>query len=156
MPIDFHAQKNRFSYAARQADLTWRENIQHHVIDVRGKNIVDIGCGGGIYTLALAEMEATHVTGVDFSQAEIKAAQERYQDMPKVTFSVGDAFHTGLQSENYDIVLERALIHHLKQDDLLTCFAEARRILKPGGMLIVQDRTPEDCRAGYVDCVEHD
>ncbi len=145
MPIDFHAHFNRFSYATREADLTWRENIQENIIDVRGKTIVDIGCGGGIYTLALAEMGATSVTGVDFSQAEIKAAKKRYADIPTITFTVGNAFSTGLQSRQYDIVLERALIHHLQQADLATCFAEARRILKPGGMLIIQDRTPEDC-----------
>ncbi len=145
MPIDFHAQNNRFSYATRQADLDWRENIQHHVIDVRGKDIVDIGCGGGIYTLALAEMGAVHVTGIDFSQVEIEAARERYSALPTVTFVIGDAFHTGLQDAHYDVVLERALIHHLKQKDLVACFTEARRILKPGGMLIVQNRTPEDC-----------
>lgn len=145
MPIDFHAHHNRFSYATRKADLTWRENIQHHIIDVRNKNIVDIGCGGGIYTLALAEMGAAHVTGIDFSQAEIEAAQEHYSAISNITFAVGDAFSTGLQSAQYDSVLERALIHHFQQGDLVRCFAEARRILKPGGMLIVQDRTPEDC-----------
>ncbi len=145
MPIDFHAQQNRLSYAMREADLDWRENIQHSIIDVRGKTVVDIGCGGGIYTLALAEMGAEHVTGVDFSQAEIEAAQKRLQAISNIIFSVGNAFSTGLQSAQYDIVLERALIHHLKQDGLARCFAEARRVLKPGGMLIVQDRTPEDC-----------
>ena len=41
-----------------------------------------------------------------------------------------------------DIVFERALIHHLK--DYRPCFAEARRVLVPGGSLIVQDRTPDD------------
>jgi len=145
MPIDFHAHHIRLSYATRQADLTWRENIQHHIIDVRSKTVVDIGCGGGIYTLALTEMGATHVTGIDFSQAEIESAQERYSAISNITFMVGDAFSTGLQSTQYDIVLERALIHHLQQEDLVRCFAEARRILKPRGMLIVQDRTPEDC-----------
>ena len=145
MPIDFHDQQNRLSYATREATLTWLENIQHHIIDVRGKTVVDIGCGGGIYTLALAELGATHVTGIDFSQAEIEAAQERYQTIFNITFSVGNAFSTGLPSAQYDIVLERALIHHLEQKDLARCFVEARRVLKPGGMLIVQDRTSEDC-----------
>ena len=145
MPIDFHAQQNRLSYATREAALDWLENIQFNVIDVRGKNVVDIGCGGGIYTLALAQMGAAHVTGIDFSQAEITSAQERFQSISNITFMVGNAFSTGLQSAQYDIVLERALIHHLQQEDLVRCFAEARRILIPGGMLIVKDRTPEDC-----------
>ena len=41
-----------------------------------------------------------------------------------------------------DIVFERALIHHLPGYE--PCFAEARRVLAPGGTLIVQDRTPQD------------
>ncbi|HEV2660468.1 MAG TPA: methyltransferase domain-containing protein, partial [Ktedonobacteraceae bacterium] len=52
---------------------------------------------------------------------------------------------TGLPDERYDLVLERALTHHLKPEELPTCFAEARRLLRPGGVLIVQNRTPEDC-----------
>ena len=43
-----------------------------------------------------------------------------------------------------NIVFQRALIHHLK--DYRPCFAEARRVLAPGGTLIVQDRTPDDVR----------
>jgi SAM-dependent methyltransferase len=43
------------------------------------------------------------------------------------------------------VVLERALIHHLTDAQLSGCFAEAYRILQPGGTLIVQDRTPDDC-----------
>lgn len=42
-----------------------------------------------------------------------------------------------------DIVLERALIHHLNNLD--ACFREAWRILKNGGTFIIQDRTPQDC-----------
>src|SRR3954470_601792 len=47
-----------------------------------------------------------------------------------------------LPAASKNVVFERALIHHLK--DYKACFAEAHRVLVPGGSLIVQDRTPDD------------
>ncbi|WP_344640396.1 class I SAM-dependent methyltransferase [Kitasatospora cystarginea] len=61
-----------------------------------------------------------------------------------MTFRQGRAEETGLPDGSADIVFERALVHHL--DDLPTAFREARRVLAPGGTLIVQDRTIEDVR----------
>lgn len=53
------------------------------------------------------------------------------------------AYQTGLPANEVDIVLERALIHHLS--DLEAGFKEAHRIMKADGVLIIQDRTPGDC-----------
>jgi ubiquinone/menaquinone biosynthesis C-methylase UbiE len=144
MPIDFHADNNRFSYAARQADASWIAAIQE-IIDVRGKQAADIACGGGIYAKALASMGATSVTGVDFSEVSLKVAQEHCRDYASINFATGNALNTGLSDNQFDLVLERALIHHLVRDDVRVCFAEALRLLKQGGILIVQDRTPGDC-----------
>ena len=66
MPIDFHAAENRYTYARRQVDSAWKEMVQD-MVAVQGKQVADIGCGGGLYTAAFAEMGAGEVTGVDFS-----------------------------------------------------------------------------------------
>jgi ubiquinone/menaquinone biosynthesis C-methylase UbiE len=143
MPIDFHAAENRYTYAHRQVDRVWKEMVQD-IVAVQGKQVVDIGCGGGLYTAAFAEMGAAEVTGVDFSLEMLKSAGEQCREYPHVLFKQGDALQTGLPSEAYDIVLERAVTHHLKQGDLPDCFAEALRLLRSGGTLIVQNRTPAD------------
>ncbi|WP_025688115.1 class I SAM-dependent methyltransferase [Paenibacillus zanthoxyli] len=142
MPIDFHDQNNQSTYASREAEASWISTIGRYV-PLQGKRVLDIGCGGGIYTKALALSGAAQVTGMDFSAEMLKGAAENCRDIPNISFARGNALDTGLKDGQFDIVLERALIHHIR--DLGACFREAQRVLKPGGTFIIQDRTPEDC-----------
>jgi len=144
MPIDFHTQENRYTYAARQADSSWKAMV-NTIVAVGGKRVLDIGCGRGIYTKALADMGAASVTGLDSSRAMLQSARENCRECTRIDFVLGSALGTGLLAERYDLILQRAIIHHLPQNDLRTCFLEAFRLLRPGGVLIVQDRTPKDC-----------
>ncbi|MBU9722728.1 MULTISPECIES: class I SAM-dependent methyltransferase [Bacillaceae] len=143
MGIDFHSKKNKTSYTTRDADKTWVEAINKLIPVEEISNALDIACGGGIYTKALSDMGVGEVTGVDFSEAMLEGAKQNCKAYKNISFKHGNAFETGLHSNKYDFVLERALIHHIK--DLNACFKEAHRLLTDGGFYIVQDRTPEDC-----------
>jgi len=103
---------------------------------------VDVGCGGGIYTKAWAELGAASVLGVDFSAAMLGSARETCAGLPSVSFRPGDALATGLPGASADLVYERALIHHVA--DVPACVREAYRLLAPGGVYLTQDRTPDD------------
>ncbi|GAA3403772.1 class I SAM-dependent methyltransferase [Paenibacillus hodogayensis] len=142
MPIDFHAEQNRHTYTSRSADQGWADLLES-IVSFKGKSVADIGCGGGIYTKKMAELGASETVGIDFSNNMLDTAKEACSAYPNIRFLPGDAMHTPLPDGSLDIVLERALIHHLS--DLNACFREAGRVLKTGGILIVQDRTPEDC-----------
>lgn len=144
MPINFKTEANCYSYAMRQADSSWTTAIKD-MVDVTGKQVLDIGCGGGIYTKALADLGAMHVTGIDSSEEMLKGAREQCRGYNQVNVALGDALHTELPNGQYDLILERALIHHLEHDALQACFAEALRLLKPQGTLLVQDRRPRNC-----------
>jgi ubiquinone/menaquinone biosynthesis C-methylase UbiE len=141
VPIDFHDRANRTTYSGREADASWRETAVS-LVDPAGAAVVDIGCGGGTYTRAWSELGAGTVTGVDFSEPILDAAREAHGDLPGVTFCTGEALATGLPDGCADVVFQRALIHHLP--DLAAAAAEALRMLRPGGVLLVQDRTPDD------------
>src|SRR5260370_34887846 len=114
------------------------------IVAVRGKRVLDIGCGQGIYTKALADMRAASVTSLDSSREMLQRARENCGGYTNIDFVLGSALGTGLLAERYDLILQRALIHRLAQNDLRTCFVEAFCLLRPGGVLIVQDQTPED------------
>ncbi len=141
MPIDFHDESNRLTYARREAGEEWVRAMRS-VVPPQGKRVVDVGCGGGVYCAAWRDLGAASVTGVDFSAAMLSGARERQGEEGGLTFHQGRAEATGLPDGRADVVFERALVHHL--DDLAGCFREARRLLAPGGTLIVQDRTIED------------
>lgn len=143
MGIDFHHEKNRNTYSTRKVDETWVQAINDLVEFDNISQALDIGCGGGIYSKALSEMGVSSVTGIDFSEEILKGARENCKDYQNISFKQGNALQTGLESNNYNLLLERALIHHIQ--DLQKCFEEAYRLLKDEGVYIVQDRIPEDC-----------
>ncbi|MFD2371873.1 class I SAM-dependent methyltransferase [Brevibacillus sp. GCM10020057] len=141
MGIDFHAEENQSAYIGRTADETWRQAMQS-ILDPRGKRVVDAGCGGGIYSKAWADMGAESVIGVDFSEVMLKAARDNCREEKRITFLRRAAHATGLPDSSADVVFARALVHHLLE--LEPFVEEAWRLLAPGGVLIIQDRTMED------------
>ncbi|CKE76326.1 Demethylmenaquinone methyltransferase [Bacillus paranthracis] len=142
MPINFHDANNKYTYAQRNAHISWRKMIKN-ITDIQNKRIIDIGCGGGIYTKELALMGAKSVVGLDFSKEILQAAKENCSGFSNISFIHGDAHSTPYPNDTFDIVISRAVIHHLQ--DIPTFLREASRILKKNGVLIVQDRTIEDC-----------
>ncbi len=143
MPIDFSAPANRDTYAGREADDSWREAVRT-VLDPAGLDVADVGCGAGVYSRAWAELGAASVVGVDSSPVMLSAAEEGARGAGRLHFVLGDAAATTLPSASVDVVFERALVHHVP--DLRSVVTEARRLLRPGGRYLVQDRTADDVR----------
>ncbi|MCK9906536.1 class I SAM-dependent methyltransferase, partial [Frankia sp. Cpl3] len=114
------------TYASRQADRSWQHFIRT-LVPAEGKQVIDIGCGGGIYSKAWLELGTKAVTAVDFSAQMLADAAKNCEGLPQIIFKLGTATDTGLPDQCGDIVFERALIHHI--DDLQACFTEAHRLL---------------------------
>lgn len=143
MGIDFHNSENKYAYTSRQADDSWTDKIKELIPVQNIGKALDIACGGGIYSKALADLGIPSVTGVDFSKSMLAGARKNCSAYTNISFQLGNAFDTGLAGDQFDLLLERALIHHIQ--DLNACFTEAAGLLKQDGYFIVQDRTPEDC-----------
>jgi len=142
MSSHFHDAAMSGSYTSRDADNSWSVWMSAR-FDFKGKRVLDLGCGGGIYARALANLGAAQIVGVDFSRAMLDDAALYCADCDRIDLVQADAADTGLAGGSFDVVFSRAMIHHLPEPD--ACIGEAYRLLKEGGTLIVQDRTPADC-----------
>ena len=121
----------------REVDQSWL-NLIADVVDPAGKDVVDLGCGAGVYARGWLRAGATHVTGIDPSEESLAVAREA-ADPDTSTFIEAEATATGLADGCADVVYIRAVLHHL--DDHEAFAQEAARLLKPGGVLIIQDWT---------------
>jgi SAM-dependent methyltransferase len=103
--------------------------------------VVDLGCGVGATTRGLAEMAGPtgQVTGVDVSAPQIEQARQACVTAghTNVTFVEASATSTGLPRNSFDLVYCRFLLLHLV--DPADCLREMRELLKPGGILAIED-----------------
>lgn len=96
---------------------------------------LDVGCGAGLSTLALAEAAALR-TGMDPAAAMLPWA--RGVD-PGASFVAGVAEMLPFAAASFDLLTAAGSLNYT---DLGRFFPEARRVLKPGGVLLVYDFTP--------------
>lgn len=104
----------------------------HLLGDVKGKTVLDLGCGKGENLMPLLARGA-NVLGIDLSPELIEIAQRRTSD---AEVFVRSAYDTTLLSNSVDAIFCIALIHHL---DIPKVREEMRRILKPGGCIILKE-----------------
>lgn len=106
--------------------------------DVSGRRVLDAGCGSGPLAAALRERGAV-VTGFDVSTAMVDLARERLGD--DADLHVADlAAPLPFADAAFDDVVASLVLHYL--EDWSGPLAELRRVLKPGGRLIVSVNHP--------------
>ena len=102
---------------------------------VTGKRVVDIACGSG-YGSAMMAKQAIQVTGIDISEEAIEYCQKNYQ-LPNLNYLVGNVAEIPLTDSSVDVVVSFETLEHVDEADQIRFMAEIRRILVPGGLLIV-------------------
>ena len=106
-----------------------------------GLRILDVGCGGGLMSEALARLGA-QVVGVDASPGNVAAARlhARSQSVT-VDYRLGEPAEVLAPEERFDVVLALEVVEHVS--DVPAFLATAAALLAPGGMLFVStiDRT---------------
>jgi SAM-dependent methyltransferase len=93
--------------------------------------VLDVGCGTGTISLALARQGAT-VIGIDASEAYLIGARRR-RSHPNITYEHGDACHLRHPTASFDACVSTLAIDVIPEVDLMA--SEMRRVTRPGGVV---------------------
>jgi 2-polyprenyl-3-methyl-5-hydroxy-6-metoxy-1,4-benzoquinol methylase len=120
-------------------------DIHERLISEHGAKVADIACGVGWAGIALARAyPLITVDGFDLDEPSVEIASRNAEDAgvaDRVRFEVKDAAHPALEAQ-YDLAIVVEAIHDLSQP--VSVLSAIKRMLKPGGTLIVADERTED------------
>ncbi len=130
----FGRQWNRYDVARPdEDDAVFRVKTGLNPDDLRGKLVLDAGCGGGRYARLLGERGA-NVVGVDLSDAVEKAAS-LCAEFRNVAIVRADLLDLPLADEAFDVAFSIGVMHH--SPDPRGAFAQVASKVRPGGRLVV-------------------
>jgi 2-polyprenyl-3-methyl-5-hydroxy-6-metoxy-1,4-benzoquinol methylase len=108
---------------------------------IYGKCILDAGCGFGMTSLVLRLLGAKWVVGIDLNRERLDVFCRMLHSLPFAIDGVSmynmSAANMGFRGRSFDMILVNEVISHYS--DMGRFFSESKRILTPGGVLIVSD-----------------
>ncbi|WP_326764109.1 methyltransferase domain-containing protein [Streptomyces sp. NBC_01591] len=135
------ATPDAFVYLDRVAATDLGRSYKKHMLDelgIRpGETVLDLGCGPGTDLGALAEAvtQTGTVIGIDHDRATVDAARDRTAERGNVTVRMGDMHDLPLPDRTADRARTDRVLQHVA--DPVGALREARRVLRPGGRLVM-------------------
>ncbi len=118
--------------------------IRERYPDLEPRRILEMGCTAGGQTIALHDAwpdAETH--GIDVGAAVLRYAHARAASWGKpIHFSQQNAEHTNFADASFDLVTCLATLHETSRSAVPNIFAEAYRLLKPGGLFLLSELPP--------------
>lgn len=121
----------------REGAVSYNKAKQVRLLDPRpGRRILDAGCGRGEVLLACARAGAL-VAGIDYSEAAVELTREALGDYPEADVRLGSITELPWPDASFDRIQFSDVIEHLDPEQTVPALAELRRVLRPGGFLLV-------------------
>jgi ubiquinone/menaquinone biosynthesis C-methylase UbiE len=106
-----------------------------------GQRVLDVGCGTGYFARLLARAVGPTglVVGIDPAPEMIAYASRKAGRFDNCQFRVGTAEALDFPADHFDVVVSSLVMHHLPEDLRVPALREMRRVLRPGGTLLVAE-----------------
>ena len=150
-------------WAARYDLLVWllthgrarklRERMADLAHLAAGESVLDVGCGTGSLAMVAKHRVGARgkVFGIDASPAMIARARSKARSARvDVSFENAVAESLPFLDAQFDVVLSTLMLHHLPRKLRQQCAGEIRRVLKPGGRVLVVDFARPQSRSGFL------
>lgn len=123
------------------------EGTAKHVVVPEGGTCLDVGCGSGALSIAVAKHNPhAKVVGVDLWGAEYASFSQRLcednaraEGVDNTSFQPGDARHLPFEDESFDAVTSNYVYHNVVGSDKQDLLRETLRVLRKGGTFAIHD-----------------
>lgn len=110
--------------------------LLHDRLTRPGQRLLDAGCGtGGFLSWAQDCGDLAHVAGVDIGSAAIELARQR---LPHADLRTSSLRSLPFEAASFDLVVTNDVLQHVPEDQVDESLAELRRVLAPGGTLLLR------------------
>lgn len=133
-----HEEQDRLRQQAR-----FTESSIYYDIDFTGaKTLLEVGCGVGAQSeILLRRFPEIHLTGIDKSATQLKAAKEQLTKVPwakkRFDLKVEDAESLNFASKSFDAAFLCWVLEHMSSPQKV--LSEVRRVVKPGGQVVINE-----------------
>ena len=129
-------KEKAFREVGKKSTVHLLDTLKAHTITLRGKRIVEIGCGVGRMTEFLAK-ETGFIYATDISMNMLRRFRERLGDLPNVVLLCTPYIHM-IPDNSIDAIISLFVFQHNPEDLVEKFFADRARALKHGGYFVFQ------------------
>ncbi len=139
-------QRGSWDQEYSKPDPLWKGPSRDDLPPLKGMRVLELGCGNGKTAAALVR-SAEEIVAVDFSRRGLEACR-RTLTAPNLLLVEADVRNLPFADASFDQVVAFHVLGHLLKEERRAAADEVRRVLRPGGGLLVRVFSVNDMRCG--------